>query len=99
MKAYTEKKTIEVTYERLMLDDGFVFQNPSCVLGLMKELERDGFFNTITVYYMDKEEIKKLEEIGVIRKGMSSSYYLQGENYKSFYKELYKTICNEDICL
>ena len=88
MKIHREKATIEVTYERLVLDDGFTFRHFSDVFSLMEQLEHvDGYSDDLIIYTISEEELEKLKEIKVVREN-SRGAYSQGENYKMFYRDL-----------
>lgn len=97
MKILKEEKIITLNYERLVLDDGFVFSSVSDVLGILEALEMaDGFMNTVVFSNVEDNEMKKLEDMKVIRKNNRGSYYW-GNNYRSFYSDLYKLIYNETL--
>lgn len=88
MKIHREKAANEVTYERLVLDDGFMFRHFSDVFSLMEQLENEDFsLNDLIIYSISEEELEKLNEIKVVRENSRGSYS-QGENYKVFYREL-----------
>jgi hypothetical protein len=86
MKIVTEKKRITVTYERLVLDDGFVFSDVGELCNLLEELRySDGFFTFVNIYNDEWE--KKLIELGVARKCTAGSF-AKGENTQTFYEEV-----------
>jgi hypothetical protein len=86
MKIITEKKRITVAYERLVLDDGFVFSDVWELIDLLQELDTcDGYFERVVIYNSEWE--KKLEELGVISTNNQGSAGT-GKKFREFVREI-----------
>jgi hypothetical protein len=90
MKIITEKKRVTMIYERLVLDDGFIFSDIGELVELLEELRNcDGYFERVVIYNSEWE--RKLEELGVISTNSRGSAG-SGKKFKSFYDEVYKIV-------
>jgi hypothetical protein len=90
MKIVTEKKRVTMTYERLVLDDGFIFSDVGELYNLLEELkETDGYFTFILINIDEWE--KKLIELGVATKNSKGSC-CKGKNFNTFYSKVLTTM-------
>lgn len=86
MKIITEKKRVTMTYERLVLDDGYIFSDSWELYNLLEELkDTDGYFTAMVIYNDEWE--RKLEELGVAS-GSSRGSCSKGKNFYTFYNEV-----------
>jgi len=88
MKKLIEKKRITHTYIKLILDDGYVFDDAYELLDLLEATyDVDGFFERVVIY---EKWGKKLDEMGVLSRSSRGSYSA-GKNHKKFWDEVYLT--------
>lgn len=89
MKKITEKKRVTLTFTKILLDDGYVFDDAYELLELLETADEvDGYFERII---LSNNWGKKLDEMGVLSRSSRGSYS-KGKNHKDFWDKVFFTV-------